>query len=239
MADHSTTPSKAEGSPRPPDQDPAHPAQEGHTSFIRTPRQLIIIVALSLLVPIFLIVLLANYVVHGTRTGAGTDAMSARAIESRISPVAKLEIRDADRMAAARSGEEVYKTVCMACHAAGVAGAPKLADKAAWAPRIATGLESLVTAALKGKGAMPAQGGGDYSDVEITKAVAYMANSAGANFEEPKAEGEAAKGEAGKGEAAKGEGRAPKAGSPAPNAQGGGDKKGSDAPGAQQGDAKK
>jgi cytochrome c5 len=100
--------------------------------------------------------------------------------------VAGFELRDASSPQAARSGEEVYKAVCGACHGAGVAGAPKHEDSGAWSARIANGLESLVNSALKGKGAMPPQGGGDYSDTEITKAVVYMANAAGGKFEEPK-----------------------------------------------------
>jgi len=72
-------------------------------------------------------------------------------------------------------------------HAAGAAGAPKFADAGAWGPRTNQGLETLVTSALKGKGAMGAQGGGDFNDTEIARAVVYMANNAGAKFDEPKA----------------------------------------------------
>jgi cytochrome c5 len=86
-----------------------------------------------------------------------------------------------------KAGEEVYKAQCSACHAAGAAGAPKFADAGAWGARIKQGLETLVTSALKGKGAMGAQGGGDFNDTEIARAVVYMANNAGAKFDEPKA----------------------------------------------------
>ena len=72
--------------------------------------------------------------------------------------------------------------------AAGVAGAPKFGDAAAWAPRIATGYEALLTSALKGKGAMGAQAGGAFSDIEIGRAVVHMANAGGAKFSEPKGE---------------------------------------------------
>ena len=172
-----------------------HGDDGGHSSFIKTPRQLIIVVLLSLIVPIVIIVLLANYVVNQQRTGAGSDAMTPEAIEARIRPVAGFELRDASAPQAARSGEDVYKAVCSACHAAGVAGAPKSGDSGAWAERIKTGLESLVASAVKGKGAMPPQGGGDFSDLEITKAVVYMDNASGGNFEEPKAPaGEGAEG---------------------------------------------
>ena len=204
MAAHSTTADHAGGTPPP----AGHGHDESNTSFIKTPKQLITVVVLAFVVPIALIALLASYVVNANRTGAGADAMTAEAIEARIKPVAGFELRDASAPVAARSGEEVYKAVCTACHAAGVAGAPKSGDKGAWGPRIASGLETLVNSALKGKGAMPAQGGGDFSDLEITKAVVYMANAAGGTFEEPKAEGEAAKAE---GDSPKKEGDAAKA----------------------------
>ena len=61
------------------------------------------------------------------------------------------------------------------CHAAGVAGAPKLTDKAAWAPRIAQGKDALYSSSLKGKGAMPAKGGNpSLSDADVKAAVDYM-----------------------------------------------------------------
>lgn len=185
------------------------PHEDEPTSFIKTPAQLITVVVLGFAVPVVLIILLATFVVKGNQVGAGSESMSPAAIEARIRPVAGFEFRDASGPAAARSGEQVYKAVCTACHEAGVAGAPKHGDKGAWSPRIATGLEALVHSALKGKGAMPPQGGGDYSDLEITKAVVYMANDAGAGFEEPKApaaEGGDAKAE---GEGAKTEGEKP------------------------------
>jgi cytochrome c5 len=76
--------------------------------------------------------------------------------------------------AAGGNGEAVYKQVCVACHAAGVAGAPKVGDKAAWAPRIAQGLPALVTSAIKGKNAMPPKGGSAAPDADIKAAVEYM-----------------------------------------------------------------
>jgi len=91
-----------------------------------------------------------------------------------------------------KTGEQVYQAQCSACHAAGVAGAPKLGDEAAWGPRVKTGYEMLLTSALKGKNAMGAQGGGDFSDVEIGRAVVYLANKGGAKFDEPKAPAAAA-----------------------------------------------
>ena len=72
-------------------------------------------------------------------------------------------LKDASAVAALRTGEQVYAAQCTACHAAGLAGAPKSGDEAAWAPRIKTGYEALLNSALKGKGAMAAQGGGEFS----------------------------------------------------------------------------
>ncbi|MDD2844472.1 MAG: c-type cytochrome, partial [Rhodoferax sp.] len=87
-----------------------------------------------------------------------------------------------------RSGEDVFKARCAACHGAGLLGAPKFADKTAWGPRIASGYAALLNSSLKGKNAMPAQGGADYSDVEVGRAVVYMANASGASFAEPELE---------------------------------------------------
>jgi cytochrome c5 len=69
----------------------------------------------------------------------------------------------------------VYDKTCVACHATGVANAPKFGDKAAWAPRIATGKDALVASVVKGKGAMPPKAGaGDLKDDDIKAAVDYM-----------------------------------------------------------------
>jgi cytochrome c5 len=163
-----------------------------HSSFIKTPGQLITVVVLSLVIPILVIALLVSYVNTDKRTGAGTDSMTAEAISARIKPVANFELKDASAPKVFRSGETVYKAQCSACHDAGLAGAPKLGDVAAWAPRIKTGYDALLTSALKGKNAMAAQGGGEYDDTEIGRAVVYLANKAGANFAEPQAPAAAA-----------------------------------------------
>jgi cytochrome c5 len=163
-----------------------------HSSFIKTPGQLITVVVLSLLIPILVIALLVSYVNTDKRTGAGTDSMTAEAISARIKPVASFELKDASAPKVLRSGETVYKAQCSACHDAGLAGAPKLGDVAAWAPRIKTGYDALLTSALKGKNAMAAQGGGEYDDTEIGRAVVYLTNKAGANFAEPQAPAAAA-----------------------------------------------
>lgn len=156
-----------------------------HEGPIKTPRQLIWAVVLAFLVPILLIVLLVNFVASDDKPAAGSDALGAEAVARRIQPVGTIELRDASGPAVARTGEQVYNAACTACHAAGVAGAPKTGDNAAWAPRIATGYEALLNSALKGKGAMAAQGGGEFSDYEIGRAVVYMANGAGGKLPEP------------------------------------------------------
>ena len=84
-------------------------------------------------------------------------------------------------------GKALYAAQCAACHEAGLVGAPKFGDAGAWGPRLGQGFEALVNSALKGKGNMGAQGGGDHSDLEIARAVAHMANAGGGKFEEPKA----------------------------------------------------
>lgn len=72
------------------------------------------------------------------------------------------------------NGKAIYDATCAGCHGAGVAGAPKLGDKAAWAPRIAQGMPALLQNAIKGKGAMPPKGASTASDAEIKAAVEYM-----------------------------------------------------------------
>jgi cytochrome c5 len=156
--------------------------EEAHTGPIKTPKQLLAAVFLSFVVPVFAIIGLVYYVASADKPMAGADD-GGRAIAERIQKVGMVEIRDANRPL--RAGEEVYKAQCIACHGSGAAGAPKLGDAAAWAPRIATGYDTLLTSALKGKNAMGAQGGGDFQDVEIGRAVVYMTAAAGGKFAEP------------------------------------------------------
>ena len=156
-----------------------------HEGPIKTPKQLITAVAASFVVPIVIIILLANFVDTGTRQAAGSDGLSADAVAKRIERVGSVAVRDASAPVVLKTGEQVYQGQCVACHGAGVAGAPKFGDAAAWGPRIGTGYEALLNSALKGKGAMAAQGGGDHSDIEIGRAVVYMANQAGGKLAEP------------------------------------------------------
>ena len=171
--------------------------EEDHTGPVKTPKQMLQLVFFSFVIPIFLIIGLVYYVVSGAKPGSvkdGSDASQVtlsglnnmeqdKGLALRIQKVGSIEIKDANR--ALKSGEEVFKAQCTACHTAGVAGAPKLGDAAAWGARIATGYDALLNSALKGKNAMGAQGGGDFDDVEIGRAVVYMANAGGAKFAEP------------------------------------------------------
>ena len=156
-----------------------------HSSFIKTPQQLIVVVLLSFAIPIIGIVLLVQLVLSAP--GADPNAMTPEAVAARIQPVGRVEFAAGGGGAAgARSGEEVVKSVCATCHQTGVANAPKIGDKAAWAPRIKEGFNELVKDALKGKGAMPPKGGNpSLSDDEVARAVAFMANQSGARFKEP------------------------------------------------------
>ena len=156
--------------------------EEVHTGPIKTPKQLLAAVFFSFVVPIFAIIGLVCYVTSGNKPAAGA-ANTEQAIAMRIQKIGSVEIRDVNRVL--KTGEEVYKAQCTACHAAGLAGSPKTGDATAWAPRIKTGYDALLTSALKGKGAMGAQGGGEYNDTEIGRAVVYLTSLAGGKFAEP------------------------------------------------------
>jgi len=81
--------------------------------------------------------------------------------------------------AGAADGKQVFDSTCTACHSTGVAGAPKLGDKAAWAPRIKQGMDTLLQSALKGKGAMPPKGGNaSLSDADVRAAIEFMVSQA-------------------------------------------------------------
>ena len=164
---------------------------EEHSSPIKTPKQLIVTVVLAFVVPIAIIILLVNMVVTGTKTGAGSDALSGEAVARRIAPVAGFELVDANAPKVFKTGEQVFAAVCTACHTAGVAGAPKVGDNAAWAPFIKAGFDEMMKVALHGKGGMPAKGGNPaLSDFEVARAVVYMANKSGASLPEPAAPAE-------------------------------------------------
>jgi cytochrome c551/c552 len=159
-----------------------------HTSFIKTPKQLAIVVLLAFAIPIGLIALLSQLVTGLVPMGS----MNAdNQVLSRIQPVGQLAFADSTPTGN-KTGEQVFLAVCKTCHEAGLAGAPKFGDKAAWAVPIKSGYELLVQHAINGlqrQGkVMPPKGGNpDLTDTEVARAVAYMANAAGATFKEPAA----------------------------------------------------
>ena len=173
-----------------------------HSSPIKTPKQLIVVVVLAFVIPIAVIAVLAHLVTGGSHAEKGSPAMTEEAIAKRLKPVGEVAIdpnqpapapaapaavaaapapaAGAPAPAAAKGGDtakgkSVYDATCTVCHAAGVAGAPKTGDKAAWAPRIKTGMDALYTAALKGKNAMPPKGGNlSLPDTDVKAAVDYL-----------------------------------------------------------------
>lgn len=176
------------------DNSPANAHEEDHTGPIKNPKQLLQAVFLSFVVPIFIIIGLVYFVVSGFKPAGTNDAASMtlsgvsdqshdKALAERLQKVGMVEIRDANREM--KTGEQVFKAQCTACHSTGAAGAPKFGDFGAWGPRIKSGYAALLNSALKGKNAMGAQGGGDFDDYEIARAVVYMANAGGAKFSEP------------------------------------------------------
>jgi cytochrome c5 len=171
-----------------------------HASFIKTPKQLAIVVVLAFAVPIAVIVLLVQ-LVTSRPTGEG---MSDEEIAKRLKPVGEVvvdataprEAPPAEKPAepvppaaapapatpekvAVAGGRAVYEATCTVCHAAGVAGAPRTGDKAAWAPRIQAGMDTLYAHSIKGFKAMPPKGGNlKLSDDEVKAAVDYMVERA-------------------------------------------------------------
>ena len=155
------------------DHDPSHSTSEVFVATMKT-----------FVLPVLVVLGLVAYVAASLRPQMVTTSNPNEAVEARIQKVGAVQIKDANRVA--RSGEEVFKAQCAACHAIGAAGSPKFGDAGAWGPRIAKGFDALWNSALKGKGNMGPQGGGDFEDFEIGRGVAYMANAGGAKFAEPK-----------------------------------------------------
>lgn len=142
----------------------------------QNPSRTIMMITIAVAVVLVVLVWPLSMIGKGdTQVDASEDA------ELRILPVARVEMQKAQPKSDGkpRDGETVYKTVCTACHAGGLAGAPKTGDKAAWAPRIATGMDALLKSATNGKNAMPARGGAaDLSDAELKAAVEYLVGKA-------------------------------------------------------------
>lgn len=146
--------------------------------------QLMLVIPGTILAFTLIISLIAN--AFGVKTDAEITAPAAEVaqVEENIKPVAEVVVAAADAApAAAKTGEEVYNSVCMMCHSTGMMESPKFGDKAMWTARIDQGLDTLVHNAVNGVRMMPAKGGNPgLSDDEVASAVKYMANAAGANF---------------------------------------------------------
>jgi cytochrome c5 len=159
---------------------------DSHSSPIKTPKQLAIVVVLAFAIPIALITIITQLVTTQRSPAASEDE---RKVLARIQPVGTVVLAAPAAAKGSMTGEQVYGQICKTCHEAGLAGAPKVGDKAAWAPRIAQGEKTLVQHAVAGyqgkSGVMPPKGGNaDLTDEEVQRAVAFMANQAGAGFKE-------------------------------------------------------
>lgn len=182
---------------------------EGHSTPIQTPGQLIAVILAAFIFPVVILLLIGRLVIGEGSTDQNAPAFSEEAVAKRLDPVGELVIAGDSTRAAAQSGEgagqavgavaapgvpatssaapvadagspaekakAIYTASCAACHTTGAAGAPKLGDNAAWAPRIKTGVETLYTSAIKGKNAMPPKGGNaSLSDADVKAVVDYM-----------------------------------------------------------------
>jgi len=154
---------------------------EAHASLIKTPKQLVIVVVLAFLVPITLIVLVTQLV-----TGGQHDTGDDTAVLARIAPVGTVQIAAPAGPKGMMTGEAVYAQTCKTCHEAGIAGAHKVGDKAAWAKVVAQGDKLSYQHAIAGIRAMPARGGNpDLTDDEVKRAVAFMVNQSGGKWMAP------------------------------------------------------
>ena len=152
-----------------------------HSSLIQTPKQLVIVVVLAFLVPITLIALITQ-LVTGRAHESGDDA----AVLARIAPVGTVQIAAATGPKGMMTGEQVFDATCKTCHETGLAGAPKVGDKAAWGKVIAQGAATTFGHAIDGLRGMPARGGNsDLTDDEVKRAVVFMASKAGATWTAP------------------------------------------------------
>ncbi|QDQ29232.1 cytochrome c5 family protein [Chitinimonas arctica] len=143
-----------------------------------------IVLAAIVGIPVF-ILLVIQLATGGMKNNAASPSMTNEAVLARIQPIGLAKLDDSGPPGS-RNGKAVYESVCMSCHAAGLAGSPKFADAGAWGARISKGFATLVEHANKGLGAMPAKGGAaDLTDDEVARAVAYMGNAVGAKFTEP------------------------------------------------------
>ena len=171
---------------------------EEHSSPSKTAKEAIFIMLLTIVVSAVSILLIVKLISGGMKIDHGSAELSEDAIAHRLKPVGQVSVAfgpvdtniasdksseqlgqpadsgDASTKVAA-SGEQIYNTFCVACHATGVGGAPKIGDKAAWKARIAQGIDALYASAIGGKNAMPPKGGAmSTPDDNIKSAVDFM-----------------------------------------------------------------
>ena len=159
--------------------------------FAPTLRKLIVILVLGFAVPVIILVLIAHFIAVETEPPAASQPVAAQGTDQNLAPVAQASVAASTTAAAssaapaaaagttvADAGKKLYGSTCIACHGAGVAGAPKVGDKSDWAPIIAQGLPTLYDRAIHGytgkRGVMPPKGGSTASDDDVKAAVRYM-----------------------------------------------------------------
>ncbi|MCC7216280.1 MAG: c-type cytochrome [Burkholderiales bacterium] len=155
---------------------------EEHSSPIKTPTQLVIVVLLAFAVPIALAVMLSQLVTSGTKGMHDNDNL----VLARIQPVGTVVLAEPSGPKGMATGEQVYSQVCKTCHETGLAGSPKVGDKAAWGKIVAQGEKLTFEHAIGGIRAMPARGGNpDLTDDEVKRAVAFMVGKVGTTWAAP------------------------------------------------------
>lgn len=134
----------------------------------------------SIVAAVLLMLIVVPFTIKGDKPVA-VAAHDAESVEMRIQPVARFELQKAAAASDGkpRDGASIVAAVCGACHGAGVMGAPKTGDKAAWGARLAQGKETLYKSAIAGKNAMPPKGGAaDLSEAEVKAAVDHLVSLA-------------------------------------------------------------
>lgn len=152
---------------------------EHQAAFIRT-----FLIVLGVLILFTLFCAFMGRMLGANARGVENDPILKADVANRLAPVGNVRTTadvDADggaaamQVAAVQSGEEIVQGVCAACHIAGISGAPKIGDEAAWGSLRETGLDALTASVINGKGVMPARAGTELSDDELRSAVAHMA----------------------------------------------------------------
>jgi cytochrome c5 len=155
-------------------------------------KNVLIILGIGVVLMLFIFVLVAHHRDIPDRVRQDSSGLlgASSNVAERIKPVGQVNVTSAEsqrepvKIAVAapppsRDGQQVYQATCVACHGAGIAGAPKLGDRGQWAKRIAKGLDTLYASAVNGvqgsAGAMPAKGGNlGLSNAEVKAAVDYI-----------------------------------------------------------------